>query len=287
MKKSFLFGLAFISLAIASIWYFFIKEHDYSISFTTASPPGAVYEKLKNMPFDHSEERPFHSITQETGSTKIQWVLSAQDTITMVVASFKNIENSFGERFALLFGKSESREKMKQLVLNIMEELKEDNNFYKVKISGREKMPAANCACIALHNKVDQKAYDMMKNINFLSDYVLYNHLEMSGRPRVFVKNWNIKEANMDYDFCFPIKNLSGIQERGPIFFRTIPEQTAIKAIFHGNYMFSHQAWYSLLAYAKKKNLDVKNQVLEIFKDNPELGGNGMEWEAEIYMPLK
>ena len=59
-----------------------------------------------------------------------------------------------------------------------------------------------------------------------------------------------------------------------------------MKAEFNGNYIFSDRAWYELRDYAEKKGLKVTDKPLEIFFNNPNMGGDELQWKADIYMPL-
>jgi len=60
-----------------------------------------------------------------------------------------------------------------------------------------------------------------------------------------------------------------------------------IKATYNGNYITSDRAWYSLLQYAKNNNLEVSQHLLEIFYSNPNMGGDELDWKAEIFLPIK
>ena len=58
-------------------------------------------------------------------------------------------------------------------------------------------------------------------------------------------------------------------------------------AIYNGNYITSDRAWYALLNYADKNNISVDALPIEIFYNNPEMGGNALLWKTEVYLPLK
>jgi len=60
-----------------------------------------------------------------------------------------------------------------------------------------------------------------------------------------------------------------------------------LKAIYNGNYITSDRAWYALLDYAAKNGIAVTGLPIEIFNNNPNMGTNELEWETEIFMPLK
>jgi effector-binding domain-containing protein len=69
--------------------------------------------------------------------------------------------------------------------------------------------------------------------------------------------------------------------------YKQIPATRALKAIYNGNYITSDRAWYTLLDYAEKMKEEVTPLPLEVFHNNPNMGGNELQWKAEIYMPLK
>jgi len=43
---------------------------------------------------------------------------------------------------------------------------------------------------------------------------------------------------------------------------------------------------YALIDYAKN-DIALTELPMEVFHSNPNMGGNELEWKAEIYMPLK
>ena len=71
------------------------------------------------------------------------------------------------------------------------------------------------------------------------------------------------------------------------MFFKTTKEQKMLKAIFNGNYRISHIGWYYLLDHAERNNLTINPLPTEIFLNDPHEGGNSIEWNAHILVPLK
>ena len=65
-----------------------------------------------------------------------------------------------------------------------------------------------------------------------------------------------------------------------------VPPRKALMAEYNGNYITSDRAWYALLDYAEKNKLGVTGLPLEVFYNNPTLGGDALRWKAEIYIPL-
>jgi len=42
-----------------------------------------------------------------------------------------------------------------------------------------------------------------------------------------------------------------------------------------------------LLDYAQKNNIPVEKKPIEIFYNNPNMGGDGLDWTTEVFMPIK
>ncbi|MEH6777641.1 MAG: AraC family transcriptional regulator, partial [Maribacter arcticus] len=68
--------------------------------------------------------------------------------------------------------------------------------------------------------------------------------------------------------------------------YKKLETTKGIKAIYNGNYITSDRAWYALLRYAKTNGLNVAPNPIEIFYNNPDMGGNSLNWKTEVYLPL-
>ena len=293
-----------ISIAVLLIVFFFLagsgyilfNKNEYTTNFETSAAPGIVYHKLVSGAFESFENQellekiPFQKIQQKVSSEDIPFVLTwnltaANDSVTLVKLRAKSSNTSFKDRLALLFRQTGFSEKLELEVSRLRNTLDSDKELYQVTIEGEQISPETTCACISLKSEIDRKAFKMMANIDHLSEFVLQHDLETTGRPRVIIQKWDLEEGFIDFDFCFPLKG-----DRQPphpfIFFRKIPAAPSLKAVFKGNYMFSHLAWLELLNYAEQNEKNVVPEPQEIFHNNPELGGNPKEWRTEIYLPL-
>lgn len=299
MLKIFSFSMLLLIIIGAGGWYFLIKPEDYKVSFVTSAPPGTVYQKLRGWNFKDFvnarivEQKLFEQVKYagklDDSPLALDWkILSKNDSLTQINIKVNHPENQFANRLKLLFSKPEFQQKTKEEILNFKKALEADSEIFKVNLIGSEKIPETTCACISLKSSVEEKAFEMMKNIDILSNYILANDLEMAARPRVHITSWQ-KEANLiKFDFCFPLLgNKDDFSETNNIFIKEIPSKPAYKAVYNGNYMFSHHAWFSIENFAENNNLELENEVLEVFNDNPEMGGNAKYWEAEIYIPVK
>lgn len=284
-------------LLFSGVWYFLLKESDFSINFKSSGVPGEIYQNLLYYPFEQefesseiTERVPFKKLVQEISlegeKFELTWIFSEENETESRVKVDINSDHSFNTRLNLLFRNNDLQTRIAKKIKQIKEHLDVNSSLYKVNVLGETISPATICACISLENELNQKALDMMRNIGRLSGYILESQIEMTGKPRVIVNNWDQETNIITYDFCFPVANKSNTPPAG-IFFKEIPAVNSIKAIYNGNYLYSHLAWMQLLNYAKTNNLEVEKTPQEIFNDNPEMGGDARIWEAEIYMPLK
>ncbi|WP_289024035.1 hypothetical protein [uncultured Salegentibacter sp.] len=281
------------------LWYFAIKNNDYAIKFKAKALPGEIVYRVDSPIFDKMEiiktkiKSNFSRVIQEVELNaeiyELNWIIKPKnDSISEVKVNVTNKNNSFQDRFLLLVGKNEFQKRMKAEIAYFKKALITNLKLYTVEIKGKIVSPENTCACIASNGKVDQKAFEMMKNIDILSNYILENEIETRGRPRIFINSWDRKTRNINFNFCFPIEEKKTYPKNLLIDIQKISSEKALKASFYGNYMFSHNAWFHLLDYAEKNNIKVKNKnILEIFKDNPQMGGDESLWEAEIYLPIK
>lgn len=298
MVKTILSGTVLIVLLVSGIWYFSVKQYDYSVSFDTEAAPGIVYQRVLGWEYKQLQHRsnekisPFREMVQKVEINGFPLLLhwefvTVNDSLSKIEVQVKNTEDPLEHRWRQLWGNDAEQKIVKKEIENIEETIEADREFYNITIDGEAISPKATCACIKLENEVGNKAFDMMKNIDYLSSYVNSNNLEMAGKPRVQVVEWDLITDKIEFDFCFPIQAPSALpQENSPIFIKDMESHKSVKATFNGNYMFSHLAWIQLLHYAEIHNISVERTPLEIFHDDPEMGGDGRQWTTEIYLPV-
>lgn len=292
MLKWMLRGLALLLCAMG-IWYFFIKSYDYKISFRTSAAPGTIYLRALHWKPETAtaiNKIPYESLVQkvDTTPTEIKWDFTpVNDSITLVQVHSKTLEANFLERLKLLLTKTDQQKKFIAAVKSFRNLIEKDKELFDISIQGEAVIPQTLCACIPLESKMEEKATGMMKNISLLHDYISLNKLELKGNPRVIVTSWDTSTNKIEFDFCFPLNKKGEIFKPEDIIIKKIPSQKALKAIFHGNYIFSHHAWLKLLNYAEINGYEIAGFPLEVFIDNPALGGDSRDWKAEIFLPVK
>lgn len=299
MVKTFLLGGILLIFVASGFWYFFDRDYDYTISFKTSNPTGLVYYELLEYDYatlkvyDQEKISAFRELEQkcelEGSEVSIRWEIAPlNDSVTMVTAQVRNLSSPFVSRLKLLFNSEPAQKKLKEEVILLRQNLNAIAENYRIEILGESISPQTTCACLSLNNTVERKALEMIGSINYLSDFVLFHDLKTDGRPRVHVNSWEPENNRMiDFDFCFPLKEDTVIPEDPFIFKKKIPAQRSLKAIYNGNYIYSHYTWLALLDYAEENGFELKKKPLEIFNNNPEMGGDALRWEAEIFLPLK
>jgi effector-binding domain-containing protein len=103
----------------------------------------------------------------------------------------------------------------------------------------------------------------------------------------VEITHWDQENDSLYYNFGQPVFVDDSLPKQQGIEYKQLKKRPAIKAVYNGNYITSDRAWYALMDYAKQNNIPIEPTVLEVFYNNPNMGGNDIEWKAEIYMPIK
>ena len=110
MKKRLTYIIVLL-LITTGVWYFFIKEYDYLITFKTTNAPGVVYHKLlhwnegdikKIGAANILEKEPFSKVTLEisnnNSNTLTAWYFErVSDSVTKVSVYLKDPKNSLSQ----------------------------------------------------------------------------------------------------------------------------------------------------------------------------------------------
>ena len=133
---------------------------------------------------------------------------------------------------------------------------------------------------------VSQKAEMMMDAVFDINHFLIDNDIELLGNPFISVQDWKIEDHFIRFRFCFPITPLDSFPQNPVIKFDSIEIKNAAKAHYYGNYATSYEAWFGLYTTLEKKGQEGDLKPIEIFLNNPHQGGNDLEWEAEVYLPV-
>ncbi|TRZ43311.1 GyrI-like domain-containing protein [Robertkochia solimangrovi] len=297
MKKVF---LTFIALGCFALgWYLFAKKGDLVVFFKANSSTGNLYNEVMHWHFNNELIKPvalqeieeYNELEEELeyqgASLKINWEFTYEnDSVTLVKARITEPSRSLINRLTIPFNDTEIEENGYKIVYNFKTFLEENLSMIKVTLEGTKDSPSGYCACIHSSSTPQRKAFEMMKNYNYVSDFLVDNGMTLEGKPMVQVTHYDKVLNKIEFDFCFPVKRKDSLPEHPEIFFKTIASQPSIKAVFNGNYIRSNKAWYSIYDYAKARGFALQDKPLEVFYNNPNFGGNELNWKTEIYMPL-
>lgn len=302
MKKLFSYAIVGVIL-IGLIWYLFIKDYNHKITFEASHSPGTIYATLYNWSSSKGadidsvilkDSAPYDYLDYDVhiGDSLFQyrWEIDRlNDSTSKITAYIIDPVNSFKQNITVPFKKTDFKKRNISTVSKMMNGLYIHEKEYKSTVIKGEEfvVPEQYCAYISLSSKIYQKGNTMISNIGLIMNYIKDNNILLTGDPFLKVTNWNLKEESIEYDFCFPIKELDSMPETKTIKFKKVQGFRALKAIFNGNYRLSDRAWYALQDYAESKNKEIALFPFEVYKNDPHSGGNELEWTAEIFMPLK
>ena len=126
-----------------------------------------------------------------------------------------------------------------------------------------------------------------MRNNSYLSGELIGEKVQLDGPPMIEVTRWDRENDSLHYNLAQPIIKSNQLPIHDEIKYKRLFAKRAIMAEYYGNYITSDRAWYAILDYAKKNGIEVEEKPIEVFYNNPNMGGNELSWKAEIYMPIK
>jgi len=300
MKKSIIIGITFF-LAFSLIWYLFIKKYDYVVTFKEKTAPGTIFQgaldwgdNFKNIDSIESKiisEIAFSAIAQELKTKDCTIVFNwffegVNDSITSVKVGVIDPSNSIINRIMLPFSSAGIKQFSVNKVVSFKNSLDKHLAKHKVKINSTSNIPAQFCAYIPIESALQSKGQHMIAKNSYIMGFLQKNNLKVIGKPFLEVNYWDIPNQKIKYNFCFPIEELEILPYHKEIKFKKIIAKKALKATYNGNYRTSDRAWFLLYNYALRNNIKIENKPFEIFYNNPFMGGNELDWKAEIFMPI-
>lgn len=297
MRNKIIYFVAFL-LLISLVWYLFLKPYDYSVSITSKTFPGTINQTIKlwgnaNKNTVLLQQKDFLNIDQQLSFNdsifQYQWrITPINDSTSKINVYIKDVGHSLMNKMSLPFSDTNFEKRTRRTILDFNNVLKEHIEKFRVTVVDTlQQLPETYCAYIPLKASQLSKAMGMMHNYPTLSTVLVDNNVELNGRPFLEITNWDRKKDSISFNFCYPIIRSDSLPQNEIIKYKKFNGFKALKAIYNGNYITSDRAWYALLDYAKKNGIKVSETPVEVFFSNPNIGGNELEWIAEIYMPLK
>lgn len=296
MKKKLFLTLGILILATL-VWYLFIKPYDYVVNFRVETFPGTVNQTIKfwNAELDSAEivaSEDIRHLTQKIyfndSVHRYNWkIIPINDSTSKVKVYAKDLNHSLANKLSVPFKDTDFEKRTRKSLLDFMDILQEHVENINVKIEGETETRSTFCACTTNTTSQFNKAAGMMRDYPLLNAILLDNGVELNGPPMLEVIEWNRKTDLLKFNFCYPIIKSVILPRHEEIHYKQFHAKRAVKAVYNGNYITSDRAWYALFSYAEKNNLEVTGQPLEVFYNNPTLGGNAKSWKAEIFLPIK
>ena len=297
MNKNF---LKLFFLIIILVFSFIFKGFNYKYSFTIDQTPSVIFDHLSKWNGIKGEKSSFIDEFQNYESKTIHKKIKVKDSIfnlkwklkqigdynTKVIIYAKDELNFLKQNFLVVNNNNHFRQQSEKYVKEFAKSLIQNKKNYFLSEIEITDFPNQFSAYIELESKKEDKAKLMRENIHKVMYYIEDNNIDMIAAPFVEVTNWNFKNDLIKFNFSFPIVERN-FQKNNKVKFSKTPQQKALKIVFNGNYKISDIAWLTLVDYANYNNIPVKLKPIEIYLDDPHGGGNDLEWEANVYLPLK
>jgi effector-binding domain-containing protein len=300
VSKKIIVGLSII-LSLFLVWYLFIKESDYTISFKINTSTGTVFQGVQewstaqaqkgNENYAILEKENFDFIKYEIRKGDSQFyyawnIKSVNDSVTKIDVSIKELNHSLYNKISAPFFNTKFKQEQIEKIISFKKALEEHLKVFKVKIDGEGTSEGTFVAYINLKSVLQEKAQSMIQNDASITGYLQKNNIKIIGRPFVEVQNWDFDSEKLDFNYCFPVEKRADFPPSSVVKFKTLPALKGLKATYFGNFRTSDRAWFALLDYAKRHDYKLSNKPLEHFLANPFNGGEEIEWETQIIVPF-
>jgi effector-binding domain-containing protein len=279
------------------LWYFIIKPYDYLVTFKVKTTAGTINQSLKlwNTSLENSSPIQQENLKNLIQQIKIKdstfnydWSISSiNDSISKVNVYVTDMDHSFANKISIPLGTTDFEKRTQNTITDFIGKLKEHLNKIRVRVIGIDSTRTTYCAYIPMKGLQIEKARGMMQNYSLLTSVLSAENIEMNGTPFVEITNWNTQNDSIAYNFCFPVIKSNSLPIDPLIKYKQYNGVKALKASYNGNYITSDRAWYALLEYAENNGIEIANKPLEVFYSNPNFGGDELQWEAQIYLPIK
>jgi effector-binding domain-containing protein len=295
VKKLFL--LVSVVLLLVLSWYLFVRQFDFEVNFKARTLPGDIIQSLKIWNNTLSDADVLSVDSVYSVKQRINWNDRSylyvwnfeiiNDSVTQVNVLISEPGNHILNRVLIPFSKPQIEVDAGKISRQFYDIVKSHLEITSVEIVGGSTIAPSFCVCRTIETLQTKKANGMMKNNSLLSSFIHDSGLKASGLPSVRVREWNHSSGKLKYDFCFPIERQANVPASDSVTYQDFKGQKAIKAIYHGNYITSDRSWYELINYAQKNGNEIIGGPIELFYNNPNLGGDESKWKAEVFLPIK
>jgi effector-binding domain-containing protein len=214
-------------------------------------------------------------------------VEKVNDSFTMVRAYVSDPERKIYNRLTAPFINTPFKKSVRSNLLDIKARMDAMLKTFRYEFNGYRQFEKKSCVYIRFKNTPRGKARGMMSTVFELNQFIRENNLERDGSPFVIVHDWSEFKDTISFDFCFPVTDTHKIPEHPDIRFMRVESMEAVETDFYGNYSFTDITWLNLAEEAKRLGYRSNQKLVEVYHNDPHLGGNELEWKAEIYMGIE
>ena len=281
---------------VGAIGYLFFYPYDYLVTIEAKANAGTINQTIKlwdstldstKLTSDLDLRHLDQSLSFNDSTHIYSWEISEEnDSVSKIKIFAKDSQNSLMNKILVPFTDTDFEKRTVRTLSDFNENLHNHLKRIRVKVVGEEIIDSAYYAYVTVKSSQFDKAKGMMRNFPLLDPYLVNNGAKLKGRPFIEIVKWDKKKDSIEYHFGYPVIKSDSLPQHPDLQYGFRKKSKALKAIYNGNYITSDRAWYALLDYAKKHNIDVTGLPIEIFYNNPNLGGDELNWKAEVYMPL-
>jgi effector-binding domain-containing protein len=271
------------------------------VTFKEKTAPSIIYDAINiwgvdldrnpNIKVVTENKLRFSEITQHIKKKDSSYVLNwkikqVNDSLCSVKVYVSEKNSSLKNRLLIPFTKAPIEKYAVNTITEFVKGFQKYLKTFNIKIDGKDSIPAAFCACKSIITTQKMKASEMLATNANIMDFFRKNDLELKGKPYLQITSWDSETEKIGFDFCFPTKKGDLAVNSEGIFFKEIKAVPALKATYYGNYRYSDRTWNYLINYSEKMKISIQKLPTELFFNDPQQGGNELDWKAEIYMPI-
>lgn len=301
LRKETFFIFILSLLALFLIWYIFIKENDYIITFKVKTATGTVHQGIQDWVAGRKKSNDEnyvlvtnqkynllkYTLKNDKNTLNYNWEIQPiNDSITEIKVGILDCNNSIDNRVTIPFITTDFKEDQLKKITDFKKGLDDHLKDFKVNLVKEGTSSEVYVAYISLKSVMQEKAQTMIANDNIITGYLYQNKIKITGKPYLEITNWDAETEKLDFNYCFPIEKKGALTNDEKVKFKTIPAQKGLTVSYFGNFRTSDRGWFAILDYAKKHQIALDAKPLEHFLANPFNGGNELEWETQIIIPF-
>jgi effector-binding domain-containing protein len=295
-------ALAILFILIGGVTYLLTRSCDYRAYFTVKTTPDIVYFNILNWNIWNRSEaaatieitarEPVQNISQTVllndTTLLFDWEINQlNDSVTAVRVCVSDPERGLYNRLTVPFFNTPFKKSVRGNLLDIERRLQIMLKTFRYSYTGHARFKETACVYININSTIRGKAMSMISTVTELNQFVKQHNLGLDGYPFVVVHGWNELSDSINFDFCFPVKQVDAVPEHPFIRFRSVEAMDAVKTDFYGNYSISDISWHHLAEQANKLGYRTNHELIEVYHHDPHSGGNELEWKAEIFLGIE